>query len=132
MPEGRVPIEYYDLLEEAVIAHLATVGPAGRPEVNPVWVLCEHDELHLSILEGTSKLRNVRDRPDVALSFLDPENPSRYVEVRGRVTVIERYDDLSLVNALSLKYTGSNFRNVRPGQVRFRVRVAVRGWTALG
>ncbi len=132
MPEGKVPIEYYDLLEEAVIAHLATVGPGGRPEVNPVWVLCEHDDLHLSILEGTSKLRNIRERPDVALSFLDPENPSRYLEVRGRVTAIEQYDDLSLVNSLARKYTGSDYRNSQPGQVRFRVRVTVRGWTAQG
>ncbi len=132
MPGGNVPIEYYDLLEEAVVASLATTDEMGRPQVNPVWVLCQDDDLLLSVLDGTAKLSNMRARPDVALAFIDPVDPFRYLEVRGVVATIDRYDDLSLVNLLALKYTGSEFRNARPGQVRYRVKVKVRGWTAQG
>lgn len=132
MPEGRAPIEYYDLLEEAVIAQLATVDIAGRPQVNPVWLLCENDQILLSVLEGTSKLRNMRANANVALSLLDPQDSFRYLELRGTVAAIERYDDLSLVNALSRKYTGGDYRSAQPGQVRYRIRIDVRGWSAQG
>lgn len=129
MPEGPVPRSYLDLLQGNVIAHLATVNPDGQPSVTPVWMLWQDDHVVLSVLGETRKLQNMRANPNIALSLLDPENPMRYLEMRGRVTAIERYDDLSVVNALSRKYIGHDYRNVKPGQIRFRIDIAIERWT---
>jgi PPOX class probable F420-dependent enzyme len=132
MPGGPVPSKFADLLEGTVMAHLATVDPSGIPQVNPVWILWENGCLHVSVLSETRKLNNMRANPNVALSFLDPEDNRRYLELRGTVQSIERYDDLSLVNRLSRKYTGSDYKAAKEGQIRFHVTIAVDTWTAQG
>jgi hypothetical protein len=42
----------------------------------------------------------------VALSILDPDNPYRYLEIRGRVTSIEEKDAAAHIDALAKKYMG--------------------------
>lgn len=132
MPKVPVPLQYIDLLEGNVMAHLATVDGDGCPQVNPVWILWDADTIVMSMLEGTRKLANIQGWPHVALSLLDPEDSNRYLELRGHVTRIERYDDLSLVNLLARKYTGRDFRGARHGEIRYRVVVTVTSWTAQG
>lgn len=132
MPVGPVPLMYRDLLEGNVLAHLATVSPDSKVSSTPVWILWNNDQVQISVLGDTKKLVNMRANPYVALSLLDPENPGRYLEIRGKVASIERYDDLSLVNELSRKYTGHDYRNVKPGQVRYRVTIAIERWSGQG
>jgi hypothetical protein len=36
MPAGEVPERYRDILASSALGHLATIGPDGRPQVNPV------------------------------------------------------------------------------------------------
>ena len=37
MPRGEVPERYRDILASTALGPLATIGPDGRPQVNPVW-----------------------------------------------------------------------------------------------
>ena len=37
MSKGAVPERYRDILDSTGFGHLATIGPDGRPQVNPVW-----------------------------------------------------------------------------------------------
>ena len=39
MPKGAVPERYLDILASTALGHLATIGPYGRPQVNPVQFL---------------------------------------------------------------------------------------------
>jgi nitroimidazol reductase NimA-like FMN-containing flavoprotein (pyridoxamine 5'-phosphate oxidase superfamily) len=36
MPKGAGPERYRDILASTALGHLATIGPDGRPQVNPV------------------------------------------------------------------------------------------------
>lgn len=35
--QSTVPASHADLLESTALAHVATIGPDGAPQNNPVW-----------------------------------------------------------------------------------------------
>lgn len=80
-----IPEPLADLLERPLYAHLATVRPDGTPQVNPTWVRFDGEYLWLTTTSSRQKTRNWQMQPAVALSITDPDRPSRYLEIRGRV-----------------------------------------------
>jgi hypothetical protein len=54
----------------------------------------------------TQKLRNVQREPRVAISFIDPTNPARYLEIRGTVAAITPDRDLRMRAQLMQRYLG--------------------------
>lgn len=132
MPPGPVPDRFHDLLDSTTLGHLATVDSDGRPQVNPVWFLWDGEHVLLSVKTETRKLSNLRRDPRVAISFLDPANPQRYVELRGEVSAFELYEDLTFVNLLARKYTGADFQHGYPGEHRYKLTIRVDAWTGQG
>ena len=80
-----IPGSLADLVERPLYAHLATVRPDGTPQVNPTWFRFDGEFLWLTTTARRQKNRNWQVQPAVALSITDPDRPSRYLEVRGRV-----------------------------------------------
>lgn len=80
---------YDDLLTRPLVAHLATVRPDGSPQVNPVWFRWDGTYLWLTMTSTRQRYRNMSAHPSVAVSIVDPDDPYRYLEVRGH---IERMD----------------------------------------
>ena len=71
--------------------------------------------------EATLRLKNknLRRDPRVALSILDPDNPYRYLSIRGRVIKITETGAVEHINALAKKYRGMDiYRSPRPDEVR--------------
>ena len=132
MPKGQVPARYHDILESTTMAHLATVDARGRPQVNPVWFLWDGEHVLLSIRPVAQKYKNLRNDEHVAMSFLDPSNPQRYVEISGEVVEWELFLDLTFVNQLARKYTGADYTRGYPGEERYKVTVRVDSWTGQG
>jgi PPOX class probable F420-dependent enzyme len=132
VPSGSVPERYRDLLRGRALGHLATIDPAGRPQVNPVWFISDGEMLYLSVKADTRKLRNLRANPAVAMSVSDPANPGRYIELRGKVQGLELYTTLDWVNQLARKYTGEDFASGQVGEHRYKVIIHVDSWTAQG
>jgi hypothetical protein len=83
-----IPEKYADLFQKRAFASLGTVMPDGRPQVTPVW--CDFDGEHVifNSARGRQKDRNVRRDPRVSLAVIDPDNPYRYMEIRGTVVEI--------------------------------------------
>jgi PPOX class probable F420-dependent enzyme len=129
MPKSPVPEEFRDLLKSRELAHLATVDAQGNPPVNPVWFIWDGQHLLLGVQEATAKYRNLRRNPHLAISILDPENPFRYLELRGKVIDFELYVDLSFVSELSRKYTGRDYPQETMGLRRFKLTVEIDSWT---
>ena len=46
-------------------------------------------------------IHNLQREPRIALSMTDPDNPYRYLEVRGEVTTIEDDPDYAFINKLA-------------------------------
>jgi PPOX class probable F420-dependent enzyme len=86
---ATVPGEVRDLLERPLLAHLATVREDGSPQVNPMWFAWDGEHVRFTHTTARRKYRNVQANPAVSISIVDPDNPYRYVEIRG---IVERID----------------------------------------
>jgi PPOX class probable F420-dependent enzyme len=95
-----------DLLTRTAIAHLATVRPDGTLQNNPVWFEWDGEHIKMSTLKARQKYRNLTHDPRVALSVTDPDNPYRYLEVRGVVENIEDDPAREFIDHLSERYMG--------------------------
>lgn len=80
-----IPEDMLDLLERPLYGHLATVRPDGIPQVNPMWFEWDGEVLRFTHTTQRQKYRNLKANPAVAISVIDPDNPYRYLEVRGIV-----------------------------------------------
>lgn len=84
---------YRWMLEKNVTATLATIKRSGLPHLTPIWVA--HDGTHILVntKKGRLKDRNMRDRRDVSIMCVNPENPYHWITINGKVVeVIEETD----------------------------------------
>jgi PPOX class probable F420-dependent enzyme len=115
----RVPESHVDLLRSKALAHVATLGPHGEPQNNPVWFGWDGEYVKFSQTKTRQKYKNLNRDPRLALSIVDPENPLRYLEIRGAVDRIEEDPDLEFINSMSEKYLGiEKYPNHCPGDER--------------
>lgn len=75
------------LLNAPIFGHLATVRPDGSVQVNPMWFELDAASGTLRFTHTTkrAKFRNLQANPNMTLEAIDPDNPSLYVEVRGKL-----------------------------------------------
>ena len=128
-----IPADKVDLLESTALAHVATIGPNGEPQVNPVWFGWDGTYLTFSQTTGRQKYRNLQRDPRVALSIVDPNNAYRYLEIRGRVVRIDPDPNLDFINAMAQKYLGvETYPWHQPGDERVVIVVEPRHTTQMG
>lgn len=99
-----IPEGYVDLFNKKAFANLATLMPDGRPQVTPVWFEFDGSHLVINSAKGRQKDRNMRRNPAVSLSIQDPDDPYRYLEVRGRVVEITEEGADDHIDKLAKKY----------------------------
>lgn len=80
-----IPAAYAHLLELPIYAHLGTIRPDDTVQVNPMWFEFIDGTLRFTHTTKRGKFRNLQHNPSMSLSLIDPENPFRYLEVRGRL-----------------------------------------------
>ena len=121
-----IPESHTDLLSEdkPVVAALAPLMPDGSPQVTPVWFDQEGEFIRINTTRGRVKERNMSARPKVALTVVDPDDMFRHVQIRGEVASSTEEGAHAHIRALSQKYTGHDFRQLNPGEVRviFKIR----------
>jgi PPOX class probable F420-dependent enzyme len=127
-----IPEKYLDLFDKKAFANLATLMPDGTPQVTPVW--CSYDGQHILInsARGRQKDKNMRANPAVALSLMDPDNPYRYLEVRGRVAEITEEGADAHIDQLAKKYLGADKYPWRGGETRVIYKIEPHHVTSMG
>jgi len=113
-----IPETHSDLLALPLLAHVATLGPQGEPQVNPVWFAWDGQYIKLTLTRHRQKYRNLERDPHIALSIVDPENQFRYLELRGVVEQVEDDHDLAFINGLAQRYIGRDYPWHRPDEQR--------------
>ncbi len=103
-----IPPEFLDLLSNEVraYAYLATLMPDGSPQVTPVWFDTDGEYILVNSAAGRVKDKNMRARPQVAITIADPRTPYRYLQIRGRVVAITEEGAEEHIDRLAGKYTG--------------------------
>jgi anthraniloyl-CoA monooxygenase len=135
---GPIPAEFLDLFEKPSIAHLSTLMPDGTPHVTPVWVDYDGRDVLVNSAAGRRKDLNMTARKAVALEIADPDDPNRYVAVRGTVVDITEHGADAHLDRLARRYLGrdrypDSYRF--PGEVRRIYRIApekVTTWDPFG
>ena len=100
------PEEYQDLLSgnSKAFLYLATLMPDGTPQVKPVWFETDGEHILVNTNEGRVKDRNMKARPQVAMTIQDPDDRYRYVGIRGEVVGYTTEGADEPINKLSLQY----------------------------
>src|SRR5437868_9638535 len=98
-----IPEKYLDLLQQKkAFANLATVMADGSPQVTPVWFDYKDGKVRVNTAKGRVKSRNMPEGAPVALAIMDPDDPYRYIQIRGRVARITEEGAASHIDALSM------------------------------
>ena len=96
---------------------LATLMPDGSPQVTPVWFDTDGEYVLVNTNEGRVKDRNMKARPQVAMTLQDPNDFYRYLGMRGEVVSYTREGADEHINRLALKYDNKPWK-YREGQRR--------------
>jgi PPOX class probable F420-dependent enzyme len=113
------------LINRPVIANVATVDQESNPQLTPVWIDIDGDDLVFDTAKGRAKQSNLDRNPSVAVSVVDPDDPYNVVIVRGTVEATEDGADAH-IDGLAKKYGSRHLPDAatRRGQGRriYRVR----------
>jgi PPOX class probable F420-dependent enzyme len=128
-----IPEKYLDLLKKPAFANLGTLMRDGSPQVTPVWVDFDGKHVRVNSALGRVKDKNMRRDPRVSVSIQDPENPYRYLEIRGKVVEITQNGADDHINKLSQKYLGKpEYPYRKPGEVRVVYKIEPQKVSSMG
>jgi PPOX class probable F420-dependent enzyme len=129
-----IPDKYLDLLErKKAFAALATTMPDGSPQVTPVWFDYKDGIVRVNTAKGRVKARNLKAGAAVALAVIDPDNPYRYIQIRGRVRRCSEEGAGTHIDSLAKKYLGKDkYPNAAPGEVRMMCEIEPAAASGMG
>jgi PPOX class probable F420-dependent enzyme len=113
------------LLDTPIFVTLATIQPDGSPQVSPVWVKRDGDDLLISTTVGRRKEQNLRRDPRVTVLVQPSDAPYTYAEIRGTAR-LSTEGGQELIDELSLKYSGKMYAEFNPESAKDDPRVVVR------
>lgn len=127
---AQIPPSLVDLLTTTVLAHITTTGGDGSLVSHLTWVDYDGEHVLTSSPRDSYKCRNVRARPQVAISVADPAKAGRVLSTSGRVTAIRDDEGLVFINKLAQRYNGRPYWRTGEREI-FEItpdRVRARGW----
>lgn len=129
-----IPDQYLDLLgAKKAFANIATVLKDGSPQVTPVWFDYTGGKIRVNTARGRVKARTMRPGVSVALAIVDPENPYRYLQIRGKIASSSEVGADAHIDSLAKKYLGQDKYPFRqPGEVRVMYEIEPASAQAMG
>jgi PPOX class probable F420-dependent enzyme len=121
-----IPESHLDLIKDETRAFcsLATLMKDGSPQITPVWFNTDGTHILINSARGRIKDRNMRRNPEMALLILDPKDPYRYIQIRGKVVEITTEGAREHIDALSKKYTGrEKYASGTVGEIRVTYKI---------
>ena len=129
-----IPESHANLLraETKAFASLALVTSRGEPQVTPMWFDYDGTHIIFNTARGRVKDRILARHPAVALVVVDPANPYRYMQIRGKVVEEDESGGFAQICELSQKYHGHRNYPKREGEVRVTYRVVPENVSTMG
>ena len=97
------------LLRQPSICYLATTMPDGSPQVTQTWVDTDGEHVLINSVETHIKVKNIKRDPRVAVAIAERDNPSRYLQIRGRVVSVTTAGAVEHIEMLAQKYLGKPY-----------------------
>ncbi|MCX6019615.1 MAG: PPOX class F420-dependent oxidoreductase [Chloroflexi bacterium] len=129
-----IPQEFLDLFTTKIAhAHLATIFPDGTPQVTPVWFDYDGTHIIINTAKGRVKYNNMLRDPRVTIAISDPQNPGRYIQLRGCVASMSEADGDAVIDRLAKKYMGvDKYPWHSASEVRVTVRIEIQRTQGMG
>lgn len=99
-----IPASHLDLLTRPIHGVLTTLMSDGQPQSSLVWCDFDGECACFNTTLERQKGRNLTNDPRATLLLVDPEDTSRYLEIRGEVEMVQA-GALAHLDALTRKYT---------------------------
>jgi len=117
---ATIPDSYIDLIEGPVYNVLTTIAPNGAPENTVVWSSWDGSHVLVNTADDRRKFNNISANPQVALMAIDPQNPFRWIDIRGTVEEVVDDNDLLNINAHAKLYAGVDeyYGGVMPAEMK--------------
>lgn len=101
---NTIPKSHIDLLERPIVVSMATVMPNGQPQVTPVWADTIDGMVRINTVAGRQKHQNMELRKQVTFLVIDPDDPMRWMEVRGTIASMSEEDGVAVIDKLAKDY----------------------------
>lgn len=101
---ATIPDTHKDLLARPIVVTFVTMMPDGQPQATPVWFSYDGKTVKINSARGRQKDKNLQQNPRVTVLAIDPEDPYRWIEVRGVVDEITEEGAVDHINELSMRY----------------------------
>ena len=82
---ASIPDSHRPLLDRPIYAALGTIRPDDTVQVNPMWFEYDGEHVRFTHTNQRGKFRNLQRNPSMSLLLIDPDEPLRYIELRGRL-----------------------------------------------
>ena len=117
---AKIPASHLDLIAGPIYASLTTINPDGGPENSVVWCSWDGEHVLVNTAAGRRKPNNVANNPKVALIAIDPQDPFRWIDVRGVVAEVVPDPDYANINAHAKLYAGVDeyYGGVQPAEAK--------------
>ncbi|MEH3078642.1 MAG: TIGR03618 family F420-dependent PPOX class oxidoreductase [Quadrisphaera sp.] len=119
-----LPAPLLDLLRKPSPCFVATLMPDGSPQLTETWVTTDGENVVINVVDGMQKARNVARDPRVAVNVVDPDDPFRFFQVRGRVVKATTEGGREGIDELSMKYLGRPYPQFDGGGARLVLTIA--------
>ena len=106
---ASIPSSHLDLFEKPVYGIVTTVLPDGQPQSTVVWVDYDGQHVKFTTAQQRQKAKNLAANPKVTVMLVDPQNPYRWLEVRGYVEEASTEGAVDHIEAMSQKYMNQKY-----------------------
>jgi PPOX class probable F420-dependent enzyme len=101
-----IPDSHQDLLVNPVHGVLTTMMPDGQPQMSIVWVDFDGKHVLLNSTLERQKGKNIQRNPKVNVLVIDPNNATRFIEIRGEVDEITQNGAIDHADKQTRAYSG--------------------------
>jgi PPOX class probable F420-dependent enzyme len=121
---AKIPEKFMDLFQKKAFGSLSTLMADGSPQTNPVWVDFDNGEVWVNTAVGRLKDRNMKRDPRVSVALIDPDNPYRFLEIRGKVREVTQDGATQHIDKMAKKYLGKDkYPFAQPGEQRILFKI---------
>lgn len=102
---------------------IGTRGHDSSIQLNPIWFELRDGYIWINSNTHRTWPRNLQRDNEATFLLVDPEFPDRYAQIHGRLAEVIPDPNHEFIDRLSLRYTGTKFRDLEPGEERITFKI---------
>jgi len=111
------------LVAQPILTVVGTKRGDGSLQLNPAWSEFDDGYFWLNSNRWRTWPKNVQRDREITLNFIDAREPFRWASIRGRLAEVIADPEHAFIDRLAQRYTGREFRELRPGEERITLKI---------